>query len=304
MKNKIRGVQMLDFKRLELSSKQVFETYTKNKYENSEASFANMFIWSDFYNTKYCVSEGYLNVIFTNAKGELKSYMPYGNGDLKKCIDKLRNYFEKNSQKFVIVSANSAMADFIQKTYDNVSVTENIDFNDYVYSVESLINLSGKKLHSKKNHLNKFKASYDYVYREINERDFEECRELASRLMLKKRDANSMSYLSEKKSIEKVFDNFDYLGLSGGVIEIDGKICAFSVGEELTDNTALIHIEKADTSYDGIYAAINNEFVKNRWRDFCYVNREEDMGIEGLRKAKMSYKPSHMVQKYICEFND
>ena len=94
------------------------------------------------------------------------------------------------------------------------------------------------------------------------------------------------------------------MGLSGGVIEIDGKICAFSVGEALTDETALIHIEKADTSYSGIYAAINNEFVKNRWSGYKYINREEDMGIENLRKAKLSYHPDILLEKHVARFKN
>lgn len=294
---------MTEFRNLELSSKKIFDAYTKNKYENSEASFANMFIWRDFYNIRYSELNGFLAVIFTDLSGKMKSYMPYGSGDLKQCTDSLADYFEKNSQKLEIVSADSDTANLLKDIYLDVSVEENTDFNDYVYLSQSLISLSGKKLHSKKNHLNKFKSTYDYLYREMEKSDFDECLNLAVNLMRKKRDENSVSFMAERQSIKNTFDNFDFLGLSGGVIEIDGKICAFSVGEALTDETALIHIEKADTSYSGIYAAINNEFVKNRWSGYKYINREEDMGIEGLRKAKMSYKPDHMVKKYICRFN-
>ena len=186
------------------------------------------------------------------------------------------------------------------KLFPEVDVKENTSFNDYVYLAENLVNLSGKKLHSKRNHLNKFKATYDYVYREMVPEDFEPCLELAGRLMRKTRSEESFGYMEELKSIETAFDNFELFKLSGGVIEIDGNIAAFTVGEKLTQNCALIHIEKADTSYDGIYAAINNEFVKNRWADFEFVNREEDMGIPGLRKAKLSYRPHHMVRKFLC----
>lgn len=294
---------MLEFKKLELSSKNTFDAYTKNKYENSEASFANMFIWREFYNIMYSVSDGYLYVIFTDLNGKKKAYMPYGSGDLRECIDKLDGYFANIGQNLTIVSADRASAYKLKKYYSDMCVTENIDFNDYVYSARSLAELSGKKLHSKKNHLNKFKNTYDYIYREMNKDDFDSCVRLAERLMKQNRDEASKDFMAEYNSIKCAFENFDYLKLSGGVIEIDGNICAFSVGEELTSETALIHIEKADISYNGIYAAINNEFVKNRWNGFKYINREEDMGLEGLRKAKMSYRPDHMVRKYICKFN-
>ena len=126
--------------------------------------------------------------------------------------------------------------------------------------------------------------------------------DLAKKLMLQKNDKDSLEYKMEERSLEVMFEYFDALELCGGVIVIDGNIAAFSIGEKLNESCALIHVEKADTSYKGIYAAINNEFVKNEWSDFEYINREEDMGIEGLRKAKLSYRPHHMVKKYICEF--
>lgn len=294
---------MLLFKYLDLNSKNEFERYTKNKYENSETSFANMFVWRDYFNVKYALFGGYLIVVYTDTDGSLNAYMPYGDGELKPCIDEMIKYFDSCGQKLKIVSASFEMSEKIRRLYSNVTITENVNFNDYIYKSESLITLSGKKLHSKKNHLNYFKNNYKYEYRDIEKRDYNACIELASQLMLKTRDAESLSYKAEYRSIENTFNNFDALGLCGGVIEIDGEIAAFSVGERLTDDCAVIHIEKADTSYRGIYAAINNEFVKNRWSGVKFINREEDMGLEGLRKAKMSYRPDHMVRKFICEFN-
>ena len=118
--------------------------------------------------------------------------------------------------------------------------------------------------------------------------------------MLKDRNETDLEYIAELRSIETAFKYFHTLELKGGIIEIEGNIAAFSVGESHTEDCALIHIEKANTDYTGIYVAINNEFVNNTWLDYTYINREEDMGIEGLRKAKRSYKPDHMVEKYMC----
>ena len=294
---------MTEFKILDIDDKNLFEKYTKNKYENSETSFSNLYIWRDYFDTRFAEICGFLVVLYTSPDGRINSYAPYGSGNLFECIELLCKYFEDNGQKLRIVSASENTANKIKSMYPSVTVTENIDFNDYVYLSKSLIELSEKKLHSKKNHLNKFKNTYDYVYRKMKKDDFGQCINLASRLMLKNREASSLSYRAELKSLENAFKNFDYFEYSGGVIEIDGKIEAFSVGERLTDDMALIHIEKANTSYSGIYAAINNEFVKNEWSGVKYINREEDMGLEGLRKAKTSYRPDHMVRKYICEFN-
>ncbi|MBQ8588546.1 MAG: DUF2156 domain-containing protein [Clostridia bacterium] len=291
---------MIEFKDMDLECKSLFEEYFGGKYENSETSFANLYMWKDYYKTCYSLVDGFLVILNTSPSGKLHCYMPYGNGDMEGCLKAVRDYTLSKGQPLRITSASESDAENIRKIFPEVDVKENTSFNDYVYLAENLVNLSGKKLHSKRNHLNKFKATYDYVYREMVPEDFEPCLELAGRLMRKTRSEESFGYMEELKSIETAFDNFELFKLSGGVIEIDGNIAAFTVGEKLTQNCALIHIEKADTSYDGIYAAINNEFVKNRWADFEFVNREEDMGIPGLRKAKLSYRPHHMVRKFLC----
>ena len=292
---------MCSFKSIDLASKPVFDKYTKNKYYNSETSFTNIFIWKDYFDVRYAETEGYLVVVYTDPEGRYNAYMPYGNGNFKACIDFMMKYFESCGHKFRIVSASLEMSESIKDLYPEIKITENINFNDYIYTSESLINLSGKKLHSKKNHLNCFKNTYDYEYRAMTQADYDSCLSLASKLMLKNRDKDSLSYKAEYRSLENMFNNFSALEVRGGVIIVDGKIAAFSIGEKLNDNCALIHIEKADTAYSGIYAAINNEFVKNEWSGFEYINREEDMGLEGLRKAKMSYRPHHMIRKFICE---
>ena len=293
---------MLEFKKLTLDSKSVFEKYTKFKYEASETSFANIFIWKDFFDVKYLELEDFLVVLYTDTKGKINVYMPYGEGNLKKCIDTLNEYFNTIGQEFKIISANEEMKEELQKLYPFITVKENRDFSDYVYTSEALINLSGKKLHSKRNHLNTFKNTYEYEYRKMTSDDFDECLALAKKIMLKNREEDSLSFKAEYRSLENMFNNFYALDVKGAVIVINRKIAAFSIGEKLNENCALIHIEKADTAYNGIYAAINNEFVKNEWCEFEYINREEDMGAEGLRKAKLSYRPHHMVKKYICEF--
>jgi len=291
---------MFEFKKLEAESKATFDKYFKNKYENSETSFANLYIWKDYYDTVYLEEDGFLVVLNTSPSGKIHCYMPYGEGDYARCLELLKEYINSKGQPLRITNATEGVAELIKELYPEALIRENVNFNDYVYRSDKLISLSGKQLHSKRNHLNKFKSSYDYTYRSITEDDFENCLSLAKRLILNKYEDDSFSYYAEVASIEAAFKYFNYFKLCGGVIEIDGSIRAFSVGEALTDECALIHIEKADISYDGIYAAINNEFVKNRWSQFKYINREEDMGIPGLRQAKLSYKPDHMVRKYIC----
>lgn len=291
---------MLNLRRLDIDSKPIIDKYIKNKYENSESSFANLFIWSHYYNTLWGIEDEFLVILNTSPDGRVHCYMPYGKGDIKSVIDKLMDHIQSLGQELRITNATKEQADMISELYPESVIEENRNFEDYVYLTKKLKDLSGRELHSKRNHLNKFKSLYSYSYRTMEKSDFSECLSLAGELISKDRPRGSFGYEAEMKSIQTAFENFDTLGLSGGVIEIDGRICAFSVGEELTDKCAVIHIEKADTAYNGIYSAINNEFAKNRWSDYEFINREEDMGIEGLRKAKLSYKPHHLVEKYIC----
>ncbi len=292
---------MFVFKEIGLEDKELFDSFLKNKYENSEANFTNLFLWKDYYNTMYAVADGLLVIMNKSPNGGYHFYYPYGSGDIRGCIAAMRSYVGRLGEPLRITNANREGADLISDMFDNAVINEHISFNDYVYTSRALIDLPGKKLHSKKNHLNKFKKQYcNYVYRSITPEDYPGCVDLARQLILNAEGRENIRYIYEMKSINNAFDNFDYFGLKGGLIEIDGSLAAFSVGEALTDNMALIHIEKADTRYDGIYAAINNEFVRNQWADYEYINREEDMGIEGLRKAKSSYRPHHMVIKYKC----
>jgi len=292
---------MNSFKELTLEDKELFESFFKGKYRNSEASFTNLYIWKDYYDTHYTIHKGFLVIINKSPYGGYHCYYPYGEGDIKSCLSDIYDYTKSIGEPLRITNASEESSLLIKEIFPDAKVKENIDFNDYVYRTEALATLSGKKLHSKKNHLNRFKKMYErYAYREIRPEDYEACIALASRLILKDKDESDYRYIYEMKSIRSAFENFCKFGLKGGLIEIDKNIAAFTVGEELTKDCALIHIEKADTSYDGIYAAINNEFVINTWMDFEYVNREEDMGIEGLRKAKMSYKPEFMVKKFKC----
>lgn len=291
---------MLEFKTLTIDDKELFESYTKHKYDNSEASFANVFIWREFYNTLYTKTEDYIVIYNSSVTGEKFCYVPFGEGDFEKCVLSLKEHFHEKGEKLRIVSASKEQSKIIKSCFPEAQVSRNIDFDDYVYLTENLITLSGRKLRSKRNHLNNFHDRYEYKYRTLTKDDFEKCLDLSRLSILKTRSEDDISYIYEMKSIESAFEYFDRLELCGGVIEIDGKIAAFTVGELLNKENALIHIEKADTDYDGIYAAINNEFAKNRWKDITYINREEDMGLEGLRTAKQSYRPHHMVEKYLC----
>ena len=178
--------------------------------------------------------------------------------------------------------------------------TETRDYADYVYEAEKLATLSGKKLHSKRNHINRFKILYEerWDYERLTEDNVEECFQMA----LEWRNLNEVDEDEEKNAEMSVTLNslrlFRELQLTGGILRVDGKIVAFTLGEPLNEDTFVVHIEKALADVEGAYTVINQQFVEHEiLGKYKYVNREDDVGQEGLRKAKLSYKPAFLVEK-------
>jgi hypothetical protein len=180
------------------------------------------------------------------------------------------------------------------------TLTEDRDNFDYVYLSKDLILLSGKKFHSKRNHINRFKSEYSFEYVRIIPDMLNDCLEVYSD-WLHEKDKLLPGMLGELDAIKAAITNMDVLGVKGGGIRIDGKLRAFSLGQLINEDMAVIHIEKANESFEGIYSVINQQFAEHEWSGVKYINREEDMGIEGLRKAKLSYRPVELIQKYVAK---
>jgi hypothetical protein len=169
--------------------------------------------------------------------------------------------------------------------------------SEYIYSAQDLIELKGKKYHSKRNHINTFLKNYDPVLEEYSPKYRDECLEL-QRTWAAEKEQDEREAREELESIERTLDNYEVLGLRGCVVKIGGEVAAFSFGEQRCNETVIIHIEKAKSGFGGLYAYINREFAANFWSHCKYINREEDMGVPGIRKAKLSYHPVFMLDKY------
>ena len=275
-------------------------------YENSEASVASMYIWQHYYNTKFCVKNNIIYSIYDmHGKISPEAFMPYGtNRNSCEATDFLISYFEQtfdNSPKI-----NLATEDYLQFLLEcgkyNIRYEEIRNSFDYVYKTKDLIDLSGKKYHAKKNHYNAFVKNNHIEYKRYNSEMYGKCIEFCSEVIKQRTKGNEKIYNSEMQSVIKAFDAYDLLGLICSLIIVDDKIVALSLGEKLTDNCALIHIEKASYDYRDAYPVINRLTLQNEFCDMEYVNREEDLGIAGLRKAKESYHPCKMIKKYKIEF--
>ena len=172
------------------------------------------------------------------------------------------------------------------------------DHFDYVYRTDDLINLAGGKYHAQRNHINSLARSYRCRYEPLGEEHLSACLYLCARWCQVKRCECDLSLLGEWEAITAALANFQALSLQGGVILVNDRVEAFSCGELLNKATAVIHLEKADPELRGLYAVINQQFCRQAWAGVNFVNREQDLGEPGLRTAKMSYHPHHLVEKF------
>ena len=299
-------MNILDFKEIIPDDYEIFKNCTDELYCNSESSFSTMYMWQHYSNVKYCVKNNIIYSLFKTNTGKYESFMPYGKyANLPETIEELLKLYKTLQSSLTINLCTQDFVDFLTCCSDkyDISITENPNWFDYVYYTDELINLSGKKYHSKRNHINSFVKKYNYDYVKYNDSLKNECLEFCSNILNEHYGSSRKDYDTEFYSISKTFDNIDKFNLKCGLIMVDNKIVALSVGERLNKDYALIHIEKADYNYRTAYAVINNLFLKNEFHDTTYVNREEDMGIEGLRVAKQSYNPCKMLKKYTVEFN-
>lgn len=176
-------------------------------------------------------------------------------------------------------------------------VIEDRDNADYVYRREDLATLSGRHFTKKRNHINQCLAAYDCIYELITPETISECLAMQNRWCAARNCKTEPGLCGEYQAIEETLKHYTELPLTGGAIRIEGIIEAFTVGEALNPATAVCHFEKAMTNFHGLSQLINQWFAQNNLADFTYVNREQDLGIPGLRRAKESYSPDHLVEK-------
>ena len=291
------------FKRPELEDKEIISSYFEKAQSRScERTFVNVYLWSRHYKVKYAIIEDTL--VFRDSGKNLSFTYPAGEPEnVKKALEFLMEYCKEKDVPFILYNVTPHMFAQLDKWYPKKFFIEyNRDLADYVYETEKLASLAGKKLHGKRNHINKFKALYpDWSYEPLNDDNVEDCFQMA----LKWRNKNGCEDDPEKNAEMCVTLNslrlYKELGLKGGVLKADGKIVAFTVGEPVSDDTFVVHIEKAFAEVDGAYPMINQQFVQHECMEYEYVNREEDTGAEGLRKAKLSYRPAFLEEKGIVK---
>ncbi len=290
---------MSDFKPIEIQDKPLFDEFLrKDTPRISELTFTNLFIWRHHYRPVWLQwNDECILIIFHPQTGTTYGLAPFGPGDKKSALDVLSEEIAKQTPDVRICRVGE---EFVTNQVDpaKYAVVHDRDNSDYVYLAKDLISLSGNKYHRKKNHLNQFIKNFAFEYHPLNADLVKRVLGMQEAWCQIRECVEKPDLLAEDFAVREALTCYEELGYQGGAILINSVVEAFSLGEPLNEDTAVIHIEKANPEIPGLYAAINQLFCLNAWSNFTYINREQDMGVEGLRKAKESYYPHHMVDKY------
>lgn len=288
---------MLEFKKIELCDVEKIKAFTQNnEILACEKNVANLVIWQKAYNNMYAINDGVL--FLKSGKEKSQSFsMPIG-GDIKKGIEMIFEYAAPEKPRFWVQN-DGKIADFKELLGESYDISPVRDAFDYIYKREDLANLSGKKYHSKRNHIAAFSKQHSWHFEAITDSNKAEVLKCAEKWYAENFDRMDEYMAIEKEGITTLLDNMKLLNVSGGAIVVDGTVVAFTIGSPINNNVFDIHIEKALKDYATAYTVINNEFAKTL-KEYEFINREDDMGLEGLRKAKLSYKPEILLEKYRC----
>lgn len=269
-----------------------------------EYTFANNFIWRKVYQVEVAGIHGCLVIRFVENGGHCYSY-PVGAGDKKAAIGELLFQCKKDGVPLTMSPLSEDDRTCLMRWFPGKFLIEgDRDDYDYIYSREKLATLAGKKLHGKRNHIARFMDADDWEYEPMTEENLEECRTMTYTWMRMRSEKWNEEMEEEIMVLHEAFDHRKELGLIGGVLRKGGEIVAFCMGEPLNDKTFVVHFEKAYPMMQGAYPMINQQFVLHECGEYEYVNREEDTGDPGLRKAKLSYYPEILLTKYVATESD
>lgn len=297
---------MLDFRILQLSDREwVQNALAQSGYMGCEYSFANNLAWRCAADTRCArYRDFYICASFDTEDGFPVFYYPAGTGDIKEIFREMAKTAVSGKYPLAVIGVTEDKLTLLREIFGgSFEAVPYPDGFDYIYETKDIIEMSGKKYHKKRNHLAQFRKSYENsTFSEMTESDFDECIAMSANFYNEKHGYTDKSSVVEQFAIHTYFSHFKELELKGGVLRADGRLAGFSIGERLSGNTFVTHIEKADVNYKGAYTALTQAFTERFAGDFKYINREEDLGIEGLRKAKESWYPVFLLKKYRCTF--
>ncbi len=288
-----------DFRTPELSDRAWVESLlAQSGFRGCLYTFGNNYVWKDVYNVKICRWNDFYALQNSDHSDTPRFLYPAGEGNIELFIKALRGYCAELKIPLKM-TANKECTEKLLAIYPEITVHADRDGFDYVYNTSDLAELRGRKYHSKRNHLNRFYEN-DWSFEVINADNIQFCREVLEQWL--NADNDDEEKLTEAEVVRKSLADYSALGYRGGVLFADGKPQAFTFGERSSNDTFVVHVEKALLDFQGAYTAVNCEFAKTLVNEYPYINREEDAGSEGLRRAKLSYHPAFLEEKYFIDF--
>ena len=318
---------MLHFRKFTMDDKTVLDEYLYNYGENScQHSFVMMYVMNDKYGDEICIEDKCLYILRSNMctdKERVYLYPFTKESNIDKALDNILEDAALHGSKAVFYTVTEQAKETIQLKYgDRFIYQDERDYSEYIYKAETLRDLPGRKLAPKRTHVRNFMSNYSEwmrievfgrknIIEEYNENEaaaehdkriIEDILYFQDRYLIEKQDSSLYSdFLKEDARIRKTLENYVILGIRGIALYIDSTLAGYAYGAPLSDNCIDEIAEKGDISYSAIYQMVNQIFSDKIGSDFKYINREEDIGLEGLRKAKLSYQPCLLMSKYIAK---
>lgn len=296
----------LTFKSLEAEDIDIIRPYfCQRPNKTCDSVFLDSFIWRNYYQVKFAISDGKAVQWLMEEDGVMHTAMPVcKEEDLHHYFYEIVDYFNQVLHKpFKIYLADEEAVEVLKlKESERFEVIEQDDLKDYLYDGDAMRTLAGKKLHKKKNNLNNFIRSYEgrYEYRKLCCSDRDEVWKFLDGWRENKGEDVEKHLDYEVEGIHEILKNCSYLNVRLSGVFVDGKLEAFTIGTyNPLEDMAVIHIEKANPQMRGLYQFINQQFLIHEFPDVKLINREDDLGQEGLRKAKLSYNPCGYARKYL-----
>jgi len=264
----------------------------------SEYTFTNLFVWRK--TNKVLFSQiGDVILIKRKNKNSDEFFLlpPIGNKKIKYVVQEMLSIIGRECFP-PFYGLNKMQAESLKEK--GFTIKEMRDNWDYVYLVKDLIDLSGERYYTKRKNIKNCLSEYNPEYQPLEEEIIEQCLQLQTKWCNLRNCGAIPGLEAEHRAIKETFKHFSDLNVFGGAILINGNVEAFTIGEKLNKNTAVIHFEKANPEVAGLYQVINKWFCNKALQDFMYVNREQDLGVAGLRRAKMSYYPTLFIEKFLA----
>lgn len=272
---------------------------------SADFNFGNMFIWDQHYRQLVC-NLGERTLTKVRLHGKPAFVYPIGCGPLRPAIDALREYARLKEYPFLLRGITEKHKELLEQEFPGCfCFCEETKYADYIYEAQKLSTYSGKALHGKKNHCNRFEAEHEWSFVPLTRALIPACEQMLNEWTEDNAERLDESIVYEHDAIERAFQYYEQLGMEGGVLLADGKILGFSFGEMTSSDTFNVHVEKAAADVNGAYPMVCRELVRMLMAnhpELVWINREDDMGLESLRKSKESYKPAYLLKKYAAQW--